>query len=76
MLLLCNDVLKIISETIIVFRLPISARVVADRVSGYSKGFGYVKYATSEDAAKGIQGMDGKVKFIKPFSLPTHITQY
>lgn len=36
------------------------ARVVADRVSGYSKGFGYVKYATSEDAAKGIQGMDGK----------------
>lgn len=36
------------------------ARVVAHRVSGYSKGFGYVKYATSEDAAKGIKGMDGK----------------
>ena len=55
--------------------MPISARVVADRVSGYSKGFGYVKYATSEDAAKGIQGMDGKVKFITPFNLPAHITQ-
>ncbi|GAV87773.1 RRM_1 domain-containing protein [Cephalotus follicularis] len=38
----------------------VQARVVADRVSGYSKGFGFVKYATLEDAAKGIEGMDGK----------------
>ncbi|KGN57946.1 organelle RRM domain-containing protein 2, mitochondrial [Cucumis sativus] len=36
------------------------ARVVTDRVTGYSKGFGFVKYATLEDAAKGIEGMDGK----------------
>ncbi|XP_020972029.1 uncharacterized protein LOC107626018 isoform X2 [Arachis ipaensis] len=40
--------------------LFVSARVVTDRVSGYSKGFGFVKYATLEDAAKGIEGMDGK----------------
>ncbi|PON55761.1 Splicing factor-like protein [Parasponia andersonii] len=38
----------------------VHARVVTDRVSGYSKGFGFVKYATLEDAAQGIQGMDGK----------------
>ncbi|XP_039130752.1 organelle RRM domain-containing protein 2, mitochondrial-like [Dioscorea cayenensis subsp. rotundata] len=38
----------------------ISAKVVTDRVSGYSKGFGFVRYATLEDAAKGIEGMDGK----------------
>ncbi|XP_027356178.1 organelle RRM domain-containing protein 2, mitochondrial [Abrus precatorius] len=38
----------------------VHARVVTDRVSGYSKGFGFVKYATIEDAAKGIEGMDGK----------------
>ncbi|KAM0997638.1 hypothetical protein ACFX2I_007482 [Malus domestica] len=38
----------------------VHARVVTDRVSGYSKGFGFVKYATLEDAAKGIEGMDGK----------------
>lgn len=49
-----------------VFRLPIAARVVTDRVSGYSKGFGFVQYATLEDAAKGIEGMDGKVRFIQP----------
>ncbi|KAH7546607.1 hypothetical protein FEM48_Zijuj01G0219100 [Ziziphus jujuba var. spinosa] len=41
----------------------VHARVVTDRVSGYSKGFGFVKYATLEDAAKGIEGMDGKVSF-------------
>lgn len=38
-----------------------AARVVTDRVSGYSKGFGFVRYGTLEDAAKGIEGMDGKV---------------
>ncbi|WJX44759.1 Organelle RRM domain-containing protein 2, mitochondrial [Trifolium repens] len=38
----------------------VQARVVTDRVSGYSKGFGFVQYATLEDAAKGIEGMDGK----------------
>ena len=43
-----------------------SARVVTDRVSGYSKGFGFVNYATIEEAAKGIEGMDGKVSWIKP----------
>lgn len=38
-----------------------AARVVTDRVSGFSKGFGFVRYATLEDAANGIKGMDGKV---------------
>jgi RNA recognition motif-containing protein len=41
--------------------LPIAARVVTDRVTGFSKGFGFVRYATTEEAAKGIEGMDGKV---------------
>lgn len=31
------------------------------RESGYSKGFGFVKYATLEAAGKAIEGMDGKV---------------
>ncbi|CAK9150308.1 unnamed protein product [Ilex paraguariensis] len=37
----------------------IHARVVTDRASGYSKGFGFVRYATLEEAAAGIKGMDG-----------------
>ncbi|KAF5201395.1 Organelle rrm domain-containing protein 2 protein [Thalictrum thalictroides] len=42
------------------FGQVIYARIVTDRNSGYSKGFGFVRYATLEDAAKGIEGMDGK----------------
>ncbi|XP_030513648.1 organelle RRM domain-containing protein 2, mitochondrial [Rhodamnia argentea] len=38
----------------------VHARVVSDRISGYSKGFGFVRYTTLEDAAKGIEGMNGK----------------
>lgn len=37
------------------------AKVVTDRVSGYSKGFGFVKYATTEEATVGKQGMHGEV---------------
>ncbi|KAJ3670335.1 hypothetical protein LUZ60_010659 [Juncus effusus] len=36
------------------------ARVVTDRNSGYSRGFGFVRYSNLEGAAAGIQGMDGK----------------
>lgn len=38
-----------------------AAKVVTDRVSGYSKGYGFVRYATIEEAAAGIKGMDGQV---------------
>ncbi|WOL17767.1 ELAV-like protein 4 [Canna indica] len=42
------------------FGQVIQARVVTDRMSGYSKGFGFVRYASLEDAEAGIKGMDGK----------------
>ncbi|KAL0908964.1 hypothetical protein M5K25_023479 [Dendrobium thyrsiflorum] len=38
----------------------VHAKVVTDRVSGYSKGFGFVRYASIEEADEGIKGMDGK----------------
>lgn len=38
----------------------VHAKVVADRVSGFSKGYGFVRYATTEEARAGIQGMDAK----------------
>ncbi|KAJ7014863.1 hypothetical protein NC653_004227 [Populus alba x Populus x berolinensis] len=38
----------------------VQAKVVTDRTSGYSKGFGFVRYGTLEDAAEGIKGMDGQ----------------
>ena len=38
-----------------------AARVITDRISGYSRGFGFVKYATVQEAGEAIKGMDGKV---------------
>ncbi|KAE9462546.1 hypothetical protein C3L33_05548, partial [Rhododendron williamsianum] len=47
-------------EAFAFFGEVVDARVVTDRVSGYNKGFGFVRYATIEHAAEGIKGMDGK----------------
>eukprot|EP00262_Sarcandra_glabra_P012475 TRINITY_DN3223_c2_g2_i2.p1 TRINITY_DN3223_c2_g2~~TRINITY_DN3223_c2_g2_i2.p1 ORF type:complete len:143 (+),score=24.03 TRINITY_DN3223_c2_g2_i2:124-552(+) len=41
------------------FGQVVHARVVTDP-SGYSKGFGFVRYATLQEAEEGIKGMDGK----------------
>ncbi|CAK9323252.1 unnamed protein product [Citrullus colocynthis] len=39
----------------------VHARIVTDRNSGFSKGFGFVRDATSEEAEKGMKGMDAQV---------------
>ncbi|KAL9236366.1 hypothetical protein vseg_011046 [Gypsophila vaccaria] len=35
------------------------AKVVTDRVSGFSKGFGFVRYATTEEANAAVENMHG-----------------
>jgi RNA recognition motif-containing protein len=37
-----------------------SAKVIIDRDSGRSKGFGFVEMATDEEAAKAIETLNGK----------------
>lgn len=37
-----------------------SAEVVTDRYSGRSKGFGFVEMANDDDAAKAVDGLNGK----------------
>ncbi|KAL5222587.1 hypothetical protein ABZP36_027300 [Zizania latifolia] len=49
-----------LKEAFAKFGEVIHAKVITDSVTGFSKGFGFVRYATVEDASKGIEGMDGK----------------
>ncbi|RVW98809.1 Organelle RRM domain-containing protein 2, mitochondrial [Vitis vinifera] len=49
----------------------LEAKVITDRVSGRSKGFGFVTYTTLEEAEKAREGMnakflDGWVIFVDP----------
>ncbi len=36
----------------------VSARVVTDRESGRSRGFGFVEFANAEDAQKAVEALD------------------
>ena len=37
-----------------------SARIITDKFTGQSKGFGFVEMANPDDAEKAIEGMNGK----------------
>ena len=37
-----------------------SANIITDKMSGRSKGFGFVEMSTDEEATKAIEGMNGK----------------
>ncbi|KAG6491392.1 organelle RRM domain-containing protein 2, mitochondrial-like [Zingiber officinale] len=63
-----NDKLQ---EAFSPFGQLLEAKVITDRISGRSKGFGFVKYATIEEAEKARAGMnakflDGWVIFVDP----------
>lgn len=47
--------------------LLLPAKIVTDRVSGKSKGFGFVTYACEDEAEKAITQMDGRVQHSFPF---------
>jgi len=41
--------------------IHVAARVITDRDTGKSRGFGFVNYTSSDAANAAISGMDGKV---------------
>ncbi|KAL2545392.1 RNA-binding (RRM/RBD/RNP motif) family protein [Forsythia ovata] len=48
---------------------PVSARVVFDSPSGRSAGYGFVSFATKEEAESAISSLDGKELLGRPISL-------
>lgn len=42
---------------------PLTARVILDRETGRSRGFGFVSFRSSDEASNAMRGMDGKVLY-------------
>ena len=51
-----SELNKVFSE----FGEVVSASVISDKISGRSKGFGFVEMQNAEDADKAIKALDGK----------------
>ncbi|KAI5674393.1 hypothetical protein M9H77_14757 [Catharanthus roseus] len=51
---------KGLSETFAQYGQVIEAKIPMDRVSGRSKGFGFVTYASEDEAEKAIKELNGK----------------
>jgi RNA recognition motif-containing protein len=49
-----------LGEIVKPYGVATSAEVVKDRVTGASKGFAFVEFATNEEAQATIQALDGK----------------
>lgn len=49
-----------LSEMFAEFGEITDSKVITDKFSGRSKGFGFVTFAKEEDAAKAIEAMNGK----------------
>jgi len=41
-----------------------AARIIMDRETGRSRGFGFVSFTSTEEASNAISGMDGKVHLL------------
>jgi RNA recognition motif-containing protein len=59
-----DDLKKLFAE----FGNVVSAKIVLDRATGRSRGFGFVEM-TSDNAAKAINGLNGKMKDGKSISV-------
>ena len=66
-----SELLSVAPRLLIQFFITNAAKVITDRATGRSKGFGFVTYATIEEADKARDGMnakflDGWVIFVDP----------
>jgi RNA recognition motif-containing protein len=47
----------------------LQAKIIVDPVTRYSKGYGFIKFGTAEDAARAIAEMNGKYLLTKAMKL-------
>lgn len=43
-----------------------SATIITDRMTGQTRGFGFVEYETAEEAQRAIEALDGSVLTVEP----------
>jgi nucleolin len=55
-----NTMEQQLRETFAEFGNLVSVTIITDRMTGRSRGFGFVEYETAEDAQKAIDAMDGQ----------------
>jgi len=51
------------------FGIVIGVRVICDRATGYSKGFGFVEMASAADAAKAMAELNGSILMGRPMRI-------
>lgn len=51
------------------YQTVLQAKIIVDPVSRYSKGYGFVKFGSHEEAQKAITEMQGKYLLSKPMKL-------
>ena len=43
--------------------MALAAKVICDRISGKSKGFGFIQFSSESDAMAALHKMNGQVEF-------------
>ncbi|WVZ13064.1 hypothetical protein V8G54_017594 [Vigna mungo] len=61
-------------ETFAKYGEVVDARIIMDRETGRSRGFGFVTYTSVEEASSAIQALDGQVTQPTPFMLLTALS--
>jgi RNA recognition motif-containing protein len=51
------------------FGTVVSARIITDKFTGKSRGFGFVEMSTEEEAEAAVKGMDGKDFMGRPIAV-------